>query len=80
MDILAEDGRNEVGDTDKVISLYIQMTSGYIFDFINTKEITNSKRHIKKLTKLLITQLTRLIKYYKEYLEDFLEEVEENQA
>ena len=80
MDILAEDGRDEVGDTDKVISLYIQMTSGYIFDFINTKEITNSKRHIKKLAKLLVTQLTRLIKYYKEYLEDFLKEVEENQA
>jgi len=76
MNILAEDGRDEVGDTDKVITLYIQMVSGYIFDFINTKEIDNPKKHIKKLTKLLTTQLIRLITYYKKYLEDFLVEVE----
>jgi hypothetical protein len=78
MEILAEDGRDEVGDTDKVISLYIQMVSGYIFDFINTKEIENPKKHMKKLTKLLTIQLIRLITYYKNYLEDFLKEIEKN--
>ncbi|SFV54613.1 hypothetical protein MNB_SM-6-875 [hydrothermal vent metagenome] len=78
MDILAEDGRDEVGDTDKVITLYIQMISGYIFDFINTKEISNPKKHIKKLSKLLTAQLSRLIKYYKKYLENFLEAIEKN--
>jgi len=78
MDILVEDGRDEVGDTDKVITLYIHMTSGYIFDFINTKEVDNPKKHIKKLSKLLTTQLSRLIRYYKEYLENFLEEIEKN--
>jgi hypothetical protein len=77
MDILVEDGRDEVGDTDKVITLYIQMVSGYIFDFINTKEIDNPKKHIKKLTKLLTTQLSRLIIYYKDYLEDFLHSIED---
>ncbi len=76
MDILSQDGRDEVGDTDKVISLYIEMVSGYIFDFINTKEIDNPKKHIKKLSKLLTAQLTKLIAYYKEYLEDFLKEIE----
>ena len=76
MNILVEDGSDESGDTDKVISLYIQMISGYIFDFINTKEIKNPKKHIKKLTKLLTTQLARLITYYKDYLEKFLEDIE----
>jgi hypothetical protein len=78
MDILAEDGRDEVGDTDKVITLYIYMISGYIFDFINTEEIDNPKKHIKKLIKLLTEQLIRLIEYYKKYLTNFLEEIEKN--
>jgi len=78
MDILVENGQSETGDTDKVISLYIYMISGYIFDFINTKEVTNPKKHIKQLTKLLTTQLGRLISFYKEYLEDFLKEVKKN--
>lgn len=76
IDILTENDVEEAKDTNNIITLYIQMISGYLFDFINTKEIDNPKRHIKKLNKLLVTQLTRVVTYYEEFLEDFLKSVE----
>jgi hypothetical protein len=76
INILAEDDVKEAEDTNGVISLYIQMIGGYIFDFINTKELTNPKKHIKKLTKLLTIQMIKLVEYYKNYLENFIEEIE----
>lgn len=76
INILAEDNVREAEDTNGVITLYIQMASGYIFDFINTKEITNPKKHIKKLNKLLTTQMIKLVQYYRDFLEDFLKNIE----
>jgi len=76
IDILTENDVEEAKDTNNIITLYIQMISGYLFDFINTKEIDNPKRHIKKLNKLLVFQLTRVVTYYKEFLKNFLKSVE----
>lgn len=76
IDILTENDVEEAKDTNNIITLYIQMISGYLFDFINTKEIDNPKRHMKKLNKLLVSQLTRVVTYYKEFLENFLKSVE----
>lgn len=76
INILAEDDVKEAEDTNGVITLYILMVSGYIFDFINTREITNPKKHIKKLSRLLTTQMIKLVEYYKNYLENFIEAIE----
>lgn len=76
INILAEDDVQEAKDTNGVISLYIKMISGYIFDFINTREITNPKKHIKKLSRLLTAQMIKLVEYYKNYLENSIQAIE----
>lgn len=53
-------------DMNYIITLYLQFVSGYIFDLINTKEITNHKRLIKHLDKVVIPQITKVIKYFKD--------------
>jgi hypothetical protein len=77
MEILAESEREEATDTNDVIAVYIQLVCSYVFDFINTKEIDNPKKHIRKVNKLLMQQFERLVKFYKDALEEFVEKYEE---
>ncbi|WP_201352342.1 motility associated factor glycosyltransferase family protein [Hydrogenimonas urashimensis] len=72
IDILAEESKEEAVDTNGVISVYIQMVGSYVFDFINTREVDNPKKHVKKLNRLFMTQFIRLVEYYVDFLENFL--------
>jgi len=74
IDILGEDFDKDAEDMNSVISMYLQYVSGFIFDIINTKELKNEKHHIKVLNKIVISQLKKIVTYYKEFLDDYLEE------
>ncbi|MFT7860915.1 MAG: 6-hydroxymethylpterin diphosphokinase MptE-like protein [Sulfurimonas sp.] len=80
IDILGEDYDSDAEDMNNVISMYLQYVSGYIFDIINTKELKNEKHHIKALNKIVITELKKIVSYFKEYLQDYLEELEPPQG
>jgi len=78
LDILVEERREEVIDANDMVTVYLQLIGGYLFDFINTREIDNPKHHIKKINKLFTEQFSRFISFYKERLEAFVEAYEKN--
>lgn len=53
---------------------YFQYILPYIYDMLNTKELKNPKRHIKKIDKLLLVKLLEIAEYYDDVIEAFLEE------
>ena len=77
MDILAEDKEEDAKEINDIIVMYLQYISGFIFDIINTKELDNEKHHIKALNKIVISQIQKLVTYYKDYLENYLEDLKE---
>lgn len=79
-ELLSEDDDPHTSDLNYIITLYMQFVSGYIFDLINTKEVKNHKRIIKHLDKVIMPQIIRVVKYFKDILDDFLKfaEKEEN--
>ncbi|MDQ1264547.1 MAG: hypothetical protein QG559_1548 [Campylobacterota bacterium] len=78
-ELLSEDDDPHTSDLNYIITLYMQFVSGYIFDLINTKEIKNHKRLIKHLDKVVMPQVIRVVKYFKDTLEDFLNFVEKEE-
>ena len=76
IDILGEEFDEDAEDMNSVISMYLQYVSGFIFDIINTKGLKNEKHHIKVLNKIVISQLKKIVSYYKKYLSDYLKEIE----
>lgn len=76
INILGEDFDKDAEDMNNVISMYLQYVAGYIFDIINTKELKNEKHHIKALNKIIISELKKIVSYFKDYLTDYLEDLE----
>ena len=74
--ILRDEGDVASSDLNYVITLYLQLVSGYIFDLINTKEITNHKKLIKYLDKVVIPQIIRVISYFKDHIQGYLDYAE----
>ncbi len=58
----------------QTIDQFFLYTYSLIIDFFNTKNIQNSKRHMKKLDKLMQKELENIINEYVETLEKFIEE------
>jgi hypothetical protein len=65
---------NNIGnDTDTLITLYLELICGYLFDLINTKEIKNKKKLIKHLNHIAIPQMIRVVRFFKDELEKYFE-------
>jgi hypothetical protein len=78
--LLTEDYANKhTSDMNYIITLYLQFVSGYIFDLINTKEIKNRKKLIKQLDKVIIPQIIRVIKYFRDTMESLLQEIKKGE-
>ena len=77
-ELLSEDEHPNTADLNYIITLYMQFVSGYIFDLINTKEITNYKRLIKHLDKVVMPQIIRVIRYFRDNLQEYLDFVDKN--
>ena len=74
-DILSEKYTDDALELNNVITMYIQYVSGFLFDLINTKELTNPKHHIKQINKIATQALLKLIRYYDDFLTNFLEDI-----
>jgi len=44
-----------------IMFYYVKYTSSYIFDFFDTKELTNTKKHIKNIDKIFIFQIEKML-------------------
>jgi len=74
--ILAEDIHDKYqADINSVISLYLEFISGYIFDLINTVEIKDEKQLIEQLDQIIIPQIIRVVKYFKEEMQKKVESI-----
>jgi len=62
-------------DLRELLVVYFLGTAPYIFDFFNSKELDNPKKHTKKLKKIIVLQLKRLIEPFEEALKKALEEM-----
>jgi len=80
LDILADGQEEAANDTNNIITLYLKFISGYLFDAINTKEMDNPKKHMKYLKNEFVYQLERIVRYYRDYLEEFLNTVQASEA
>lgn len=65
---------DETDELPKILTYYFSYTSHYIIYFFNIKEVTNHKRHIKKINKILIKQLYKIVDKYIQILEKYFEE------
>lgn len=72
-ELLSETKEKSSSDMDFIITMYMQFISGYIFDLINTKEITNSKKLIKHLDKIIMPQMIRVVSHFKDSIEKYLD-------
>ena len=75
--ILGEDFDETAKDMNEVLSMYLQYVAGFIFDIINTKNLQNEKHHIKALNRIVISETKKIVLYFKDYLANYLEEIEE---
>ncbi|MCW9026110.1 MAG: hypothetical protein OQJ77_02230, partial [Thiovulaceae bacterium] len=56
-------------ELNEILTIYFLRIASYMDDFINTYEITNKKKHIKKFKSFFVTQVEKILKTYEE---DFL--------
>lgn len=62
-------------DSKTIVSIYFlffKYALSIIIDFLNTKEISNEKRHIKKLDKMLQDEMGNIITLYIDTIEEFV--------
>lgn len=64
-------------DLITILRSYCRHILPYIFYFFSLKDLDNPKKHIKKLNKLLLTQMIKIIDLYINTLEDNLKKVQE---
>jgi hypothetical protein len=60
-------------DINAVFYYYSRYISTFIFDFFNTKELNNHKKHIKKIDSILIAQIEKILNLYLITMEIYLE-------
>ncbi len=58
----------------EIIFIYFMSVSTYITDLFNTKELSNTKKHTKKMKIIMITQIEKIIKTYESELLKVIEE------
>ena len=55
-------------ELNELITIYFLKVASYVDDFLNTKEIKNSKKHIKKFKSFFVTQVEKILLAYEEDL------------
>ncbi|ABB43455.1 conserved hypothetical protein [Sulfurimonas denitrificans DSM 1251] len=65
----------EQDELHQIMMNYLLISSTYISDLFNTKELDNHKKHIKKIKKIIITLLEKIIKAYEQEIEKVLEDL-----
>ena len=73
LDILDEYD-SEAVDLHNTYLSYLNFILPFIFDMLNTQNMKNEKRYIKKVHKLLVQHCLEIAKHYEEHVEMFFEE------
>lgn len=63
-----------------ILFSYFVYTGSYIFDLFNTKNLKNSKRHLKKIDEFFTNELIKLVDIYIKAMEVYKEWEEKNKA
>ena len=63
-----------VFELQELMTIYYLRVASYVDDFVNTKEITNQKKHLKKFKNFFVTQVEKILNTY----EDDLKKLREN--
>ncbi|WP_324171541.1 6-hydroxymethylpterin diphosphokinase MptE-like protein [Sulfurimonas sp.] len=58
----------------EILTIYFLSIASTVIDMFNTKELTNHKKHTKKMKKIISTQLYRLIEPYEKKLDNTINE------
>jgi len=67
--------RMQEDELHQIFLIYILEVFTYPVDILSTKELTNKKRHIKKIKKMIIILLENILDIYTKYLEKLLQEI-----
>jgi hypothetical protein len=73
LDILDENDQEAV-DLHNTYLSYLNFILPFIFDVLNTKNIQNEKRYIKKVHAFLVGYILEIAKYHEKHVEAFFEE------
>ena len=65
--------KEEKEDINIVFHSYLMYVTGYIFDIFNTKNLKNTKRHLKKVNKIFVEQCKKILDLYITTMEVYLE-------
>lgn len=57
-------GKDDSLDINRIMYNYFRFITPYIFDLFNTKELSNTKKHIKKVNTILISQIEKILDIY----------------
>ena len=71
LDILQEP-TEEKANLIAVYDTYLSYSTPIIFDFFNTKDLTDIQKHIKNFDRLLVIGLLHICQFYEKKLEEFL--------
>ena len=71
--LLRYSGR-EFNNLTVIYSYFFSYALPIVIDFLNTKKLKNTKRHIKKLDELLIKEMIEIANIYEKSLESFIKE------
>ncbi|MDQ1244648.1 MAG: hypothetical protein QG565_988 [Campylobacterota bacterium] len=71
---------NESVIIKNIMYSYFIYSSSYIFDLFNTKDLANSKRHLKKIDEIFTNELIKLVDIYIKAMEVYKEWEEKNKA
>ncbi|NCB82729.1 MAG: hypothetical protein EOM38_10090 [Bacilli bacterium] len=59
-------------DVGEILFEYFKITLSFIFDTFNTKNLKDTKKHIKALDKIVLDEIEKIVVTYKETLEEYL--------
>lgn len=66
-------------ELQELMTIYFLRVASYVDDFINTKEITNKKKHLKNFKSFFITNVKKIITTYEDDLKMLKESAAKNQ-
>ncbi len=78
LNILIGLGKEEPSDMNTIMYNYFRYTTPYIFDLFNTKELTNPKKHIKKINAINVSQIQKILTIYIETIDSYKVLVEDS--
>jgi len=76
IDLLQQFLTSEVNEFKEIVTVYFLRIGAYVTDMFNTKELTNPKRHIKKMQKIVGVQLSKIIDTYEDALDKSMAELD----